>query len=142
MSGGSFDYAYRRAEIFSESLGERLDENYGENGAGFGPYTIAALRKIETVANYAAKLMKEAEWLYSGDIGEEGFAEAIKGELGAMEADSAALRALVVELVDSATSAAGWLPYHDPSHPDYEGARSDCGRLLREKIAKAKEVLG
>lgn len=69
-------------------------------------------------------------------------AAAIEEELGAMEADSAALRALVVELVDSATRAAGWLPYHEPSHPDYEGARSDCGRLLREKIAKANEVLG
>lgn len=137
MSGGSFDYAYRRAEIFSESLGERLDENYGENGAGFGPYTIAALRKIETVANYAAKLMKEAEWLYSGDIGEEGFAEAIKEELGAMEADSAALRALVMELVEEL----GWAS-KNLTEIGFRNMREGRGTNLIKLYHKAKEVLG
>ena len=28
-------------------------------------------------------------------------------------------------------AARDWLPYHEPTHPEYEGARSDAGRLVR-----------
>ena len=38
-------------------------------------------------------------------------------------------------IVDWVQRAVHWLPYHEPTHPDYEGARSDIGREGREIIA-------
>jgi len=30
--------------------------------------------------------------------------------------------------------AAGWLPWHEMTHPEYEGEKSDAGRLVRAAI--------
>ena len=78
MSGGSFDYAYGRVEQFTEELGVRLDghdqkNEYGETPYAFEPATLAKLREIERMARKTAALMKEAEWLYSGDTGDDTF---------------------------------------------------------------------
>jgi len=32
-----------------------------------------------------------------------------------------------------------WLQYHEPSHPEYEGERSDLGREARAVLAEYKE---
>jgi hypothetical protein len=48
--------------------------------------------------------------------------------------DVIALLAEVDRLRGIAEEAVGWLPYHDPSHPDYEGEISDVGRRLRAEL--------
>lgn len=71
MSGGSFNYAYHSVENFAEELKSANDCNR------FNPKTMEKLRGIEKLAVYTAKLMKEAEYLYSGDTGNDSFAERI-----------------------------------------------------------------
>lgn len=81
MSGGSFDYACRRVEDFAEELRAKIANNGKENDYGekceFSAETIARLQSIVEDAERTAKLMKAAEWLYSGDTGENGFAASV-----------------------------------------------------------------
>ena len=77
MSGGSFDYAYRRMMDFADDLRNKLAEQ-GQvvDGweVGTWPAEVAVkLEEISHLVDYAAKLAKEVEWLYSGDTGEETF---------------------------------------------------------------------
>ena len=78
MSGGSFDYAYQKAQWFADDLEERLDVTVPENGWTPEPETTKKLREIVKIARYAARLMKEAEWLYSGDTADESFMDRVK----------------------------------------------------------------
>lgn len=82
MSGGSFDYAYSRVQNFSDELSNKLDRNDVEDGyswkVGFSAETVAKLREVERLARRTAALMKEVEWLYSGDTGEDIFAERVR----------------------------------------------------------------
>lgn len=78
MSGGSFDYAFSRVSMFADDLCAKLDEHdraneYGQTPYSFSPAVRAKLLEIEAIARYTAKLMQEAEWLYSGDTGEDSF---------------------------------------------------------------------
>ena len=78
MSGGSFDYAYSRTDMFADELGLKIDQvdevnEWGEKPYKFEPSTLAKLKEIEKLARYTAQLMKEAEWLYSGDTGDDSF---------------------------------------------------------------------
>ena len=78
MSGGSFDYAYCRVSQFADELKERLDnfdkvDEWDCKPNYFNPDVLAKLREIEEMAVLTSKLMKEAEWLYSGDTGEGTF---------------------------------------------------------------------
>lgn len=82
MSGGSFNYAYVSVQTFCEELEIKIrqngkprddspydDEHYPEYSAE----TLFALGQILEDAERVAKLMRETEWLYSGDHGEESF---------------------------------------------------------------------
>lgn len=82
MSGGSFDYAYRHAHLFAEELDARIASGMQEE---FWPETLAKLREIVALARYTAKMMREAEWLYSGDTSDESFLERV-GEIGTYRA--------------------------------------------------------
>ena len=98
MSGGSFDYACYRVDQFADELGLRLDEfdkkdEWGYQPNKFGPATLAKLREIEALARRAAKLMKEAEWLYSGDTGDDSFMERVR-EIESSNSDCADTRRL------------------------------------------------
>ncbi len=78
MSGGSFDYAYLRAHQFADELWIRLDEvdkvnEWGETPNKFEPATLTKLREIQHLARRTAALMREVEWLYSGDTGDDEF---------------------------------------------------------------------
>jgi len=76
MSGGSFDYAYQKVEQFAFDLAYKLDNpNEYDNSP---PEVIAVLRKIERDVIKTAALMKEVEWLYSSDTGDDTFMERIK----------------------------------------------------------------
>jgi hypothetical protein len=78
MSGGSFNYAYNRVVEFADDLAHKLDnhdaiDRYGETPYNFNQVVLDKLREIEYIARYAAILMREAEWLYSGDTSETSF---------------------------------------------------------------------
>lgn len=82
MSGGSFDYAYSRTNTFADELAsniENADEvnEWGEKPYQFEPATLSKLREIEKLARYTAQLMKEAEWLYSGDTSDDSFMQRV-----------------------------------------------------------------
>lgn len=76
-------------------------------------------------------------------IGEE--AETLRKNLRDAQNDNSANADEVMRLRDelrvlreAATEACGWLPWHEPTHPNYEGARSDVGRRLRKALDPAK----
>ena len=78
MSGGSFDYAFSTVESFADELGVKLDgkdeaDAWGFKPLQFAPETIGKLREIEQLARRTAMLMREAEWLYSGDTSDCSF---------------------------------------------------------------------
>jgi hypothetical protein len=81
MSGGSFNYAYGRVGQFAEELKAKIANNNKEDDYGgkfgFSPETIALLQSIAEDAERTAKLMKAAEWLYSGDTGEDDLAASV-----------------------------------------------------------------
>ena len=83
MSGGSFDYAYSRVLQFAEDLRAKIADNGKENDYGekceFSAQTIARLQSIVEDAERTAKLMKAAEWLYSGDTGEDDLSASVLG---------------------------------------------------------------
>lgn len=67
MSGGAFNYAYRHVEFFcSEALSM-------ESSAGLSKAESQRIRMIVAECQRAAALMKAAEWLLSGDTGEDTF---------------------------------------------------------------------
>ena len=77
MSGGSFDYAYARMHEFADDLRNKLAEQGqvvdGWKVGTWEPEVAAKLAEIAALVDHAAKLAKEAEWLYSGDTGEDTF---------------------------------------------------------------------
>ena len=77
MSGGSFDYAYARMHEFADDLRDMLSQQ-GQKKDGWEvgtwePAVATKLAEIAVLVDHAAKLAKEAEWLYSGDTGEDTF---------------------------------------------------------------------
>jgi hypothetical protein len=81
MSGGHFDYGCFRISRFADELKHEIDMNHSHDeevhGYNFDPETITLLKKCHDVIEYAGKLAKEIEWLYSGDHGEDSFIKAI-----------------------------------------------------------------
>ena len=81
MSGGSFDYAYRRMHEFADDLRERLTQQGqvvdGWKTGTWKPEVAAKLAEIAAIVDHSAKLAREAEWLYSGDTGEDTFMERV-----------------------------------------------------------------
>ena len=78
MSGGAFDYAYFNVEQFADELEFKIKNRHIENVYGELPYqfsdeVIEKLLKIIPITRKTSKLMKEVEWLYSGDNGEDSF---------------------------------------------------------------------
>lgn len=75
MSGGHFDYAYSRTRDFADQLEADLESNSDfvvsmlEQEERLRP----ALEKTAKIANLTAKLMCDAEWLFSGDTSEDIF---------------------------------------------------------------------
>lgn len=70
MSGGSFGYAYSKMQQFAEELRVRLED---DDQGWDDPAVARTLHEIAALADRAAAYAKEAEWLYSGDTGEESF---------------------------------------------------------------------
>ena len=84
MSGGSFDYACYRTMQFADELRNKLQEQ-GKDPSGEGwpnatwtSDVACKLSEIAAFADYVGALMKEAEWLYSGDTGEDTFTQRVR----------------------------------------------------------------
>jgi hypothetical protein len=81
MSGGSFNYEYARMQDFADDLRERLTQQGqvvdGWKVGTWEPAVAAKLAEIAAIVDHAAKLAREAEWLYSGDTGEDTFTERV-----------------------------------------------------------------
>ena len=111
MSGGSFDYAYRRVEQFAEDLRAKIADNGKENDYGekceFSPETIALLQSIVEDAERTAKLMKAAEWLYSGDTGEDDLSASVLG-VCPKEHDAGRSAVQTIQLQDRVHTASGY----------------------------------
>jgi hypothetical protein len=78
MSGGSFGYAFSTVNRFTDELGVKLDGHDEVDARGFkplqfAPETLEKLREIEHLARRTAMLMREVEWLYSGDTSDCSF---------------------------------------------------------------------
>lgn len=84
MSGGSFDYACYKTMQFADELRNKLDtQGKDTDGSGWTrpKWSSAVADKLNGIADMAEHvgfLMKEAEWLYSGDTGEETFLERLR----------------------------------------------------------------
>lgn len=83
MSGGAFNYAYCRVNEFADDLRIRLDERDKVDEYGYTPNSLSdevydTMRKIERLARFMAEMMKEVEWLYSADTGEDTFMKYVK----------------------------------------------------------------
>ena len=79
MSGGSFDYAFSRLSDFIDELYFKIKNNETPDEFGDCPRlkqeTIKLLKRIALIGKQYENLMKEVEWMYSGDTGECGLVE-------------------------------------------------------------------
>ncbi len=73
MSGGSFDYAYLKTKTFADELEAKLHMTEYE----FSDEVRAKLNLILDQTKKTAFMMREVEWLFSGDTGEDSFLERI-----------------------------------------------------------------
>ena len=82
MSGGSFDYAFLRLADFIEELYLKIKNNETPDGFGDCPRlkqeTIKLLKRIALIGKQYENLMREVEWMYSGDTGEDSLEEEFK----------------------------------------------------------------
>ena len=132
MSGGSFDYACYRTMQFADELRNKLQEQ-GKDPSGEGwpnatwPTDVACkLSEIAAFADYVGALMKEAEWLYSGDTGEDTFTERVRG----IEATRGVMR---LERLPSNAEVSG-LSTRPPSYR----AGTNEGEMMKAPITQAQ----
>lgn len=82
MSGGHFgDYIYYRVAQFADDLENEIERNFVEDEYGwcteFGGKTIDYLKEQIKHIQKTAEIMRAIDYLYSGDYGEDSFAERI-----------------------------------------------------------------
>ena len=81
MSGGSFNYAFHHVYDFVEMLRQKISNSATPNEWGesrcLPPEVLAKLQAIAKDADRTANLMREAEWFFSVDTGEEDFLERV-----------------------------------------------------------------
>lgn len=75
MSGGSFDYAYLKLQIFAEELEERMVED-AKTGV-WSKDTQICLQDVVAEAKHLSRIMKVVEWMYSSDMGEDDLHKAL-----------------------------------------------------------------
>lgn len=87
MSRGAFDYQQYRIKDIADTIEEHLDAQ-AELPAGdqFNPETVAELRKTVRLLRLAFVYAYRADWLLSGDDGEESFHRRLAEELKGLDA--------------------------------------------------------
>lgn len=94
MSGGYFDYAQSYIGYIADEIAQIVADNddttpdeYGNPvGRGYSAETIARLVEAERVLRIAHVYAQRADWLLSGDDGEEAFHRRLAAELAAVGA--------------------------------------------------------
>ena len=85
MSGGHFDYGCFRIAQFADELQMEINNNDSVDPDCLGEHycseMITELQRAQILISTAAKLAKEIEWLYSGDIGLDSCASSIRNTL-------------------------------------------------------------
>ena len=95
MSGGHFDYAQSRIREVADEIERICDQNddktpdrYGEpSGYGYEPATVTMLRDAVRALRVAYVYAQRADWLLSGDDGEEAFRRRLTGDLATLGAE-------------------------------------------------------
>ena len=85
MSGGHFNYngyIYHQVYEFADELEKEIQNNRKEKDSEYAPEfndeILSYLKNQVTVIRKVALIMKEIDYLYSGDHGEDSFLEFIK----------------------------------------------------------------
>lgn len=85
MSGGHYEYAYCQINDLADHIKDDIDNNQVSDEYGFSynfsEETMTNMKKLHSMLLLASKLSKEAEWLYSGDTGEDTFNNEFKNIL-------------------------------------------------------------
>lgn len=76
MSGGHFDYSYFKVQQFAEQLEHDLQTAPWIKD--FKPETVQELHAVLNEIRRTGRLMKEIEYLFSGDSSEEDFIAEVK----------------------------------------------------------------
>lgn len=86
MSGGHFnfgDYIYYRVAEFADELESEINNNTNDKDGwcpNFNEETILYLKEKLPEIRRLAKIMKEIDYLYSGDHGEDSFLKAVSND--------------------------------------------------------------
>ena len=79
MSGGHYDYNQHYIWHIAEIIEKDIKNNVRGNEYGYAPHmpsdVIVRMTELQHKLELVAKLVKEADWLYSGDTSEEYFCE-------------------------------------------------------------------
>ena len=81
MSGGAFDYQQYRLQ----DIAEEIDLRISEPDHGYRPETVAALKDAVNFLRIAQVYAQRADWMFSGDDGEDSFHERLKSDLAKLE---------------------------------------------------------
>ena len=73
MSGGSFDYAFMKAQDFVRELHCRLTSEQEDSQQFYDERILPILQESLIIIQQASDIMHAIEWLYSDDYGEETF---------------------------------------------------------------------
>ena len=69
MSGGSLDYVYYKVQNAVDDMIKEISDNPD----WYEGETLELIKNTITFANITAKMLKEVEWLFSGDNGDKSF---------------------------------------------------------------------
>lgn len=90
MSGGHFDYSYHRVNEFTDRLEMDIKNNKKEDEYGYSydysDETIYNLTRVLHFSKMLSEIMKEVEWMYSGDTGEDDFNKEYKSFINELKA--------------------------------------------------------
>ena len=88
MSGGKFNYNCFKVSELAEDIKHQIEindepentEDWGafNGGLHLGPEALEKVIAAQATIEYAGRLAREVEWLYSSDHGEESFLRAVK----------------------------------------------------------------
>ena len=86
MSGGSWEYTYRKVLAMSEDLAEGLERGYCSDDESEQPQHPLRIALSLHMAHLAA-VLKEIEWADSGDSGEQDWIDAVEAFLNCLPLD-------------------------------------------------------
>ena len=84
MSGGHYDYAYCKMNMFADDLELDVECNGGEYTT-LSPEVKELFTDLVEMTRHCAKLAREAEWHMSGDTGDDTCVERMRAIMEGMD---------------------------------------------------------